>query len=253
MEKWLTTICTQEAAAMGALGARIKIHSSIYQRTSARQVRFMVSTQSADRKWQFGKIRLMANDGSLQKKDPSHPYLCIRRSYANRDARIAMQKDGTFFRLVRIPQTSIWQYTPSDTGLPGVQGATAIVRTQDAILSDALSTAGYPILRITGSGRHHEYTHAAILPPQPGIEASPLTAADLIEQWRKDPDSVPFTTVFGQAARGLTIRDQLHREVSRAIDSVIVSKPGTKSHAIIRTDATGKAWDTAAKFFSGIR
>lgn len=245
---WHNHTDTNSAAAFATLGATVQIQTALIQRTSTRNVRFLISTKSADGLYNIGKLRKAIRDKTLPTTLPAHPVCTILRAYMNREARLDIQKRGTFYRLVAVANSpGVHQYVPSETGLPGVTGQPAIVRTQDAILSDALATAGHPLLRLTGSGDHHEYTHAAA-----ALGSMTPTAHLLIEAWRADPINYPLTTPFGIAAQGLRVRAQLLNAVKDSIDSIIISKPRTTAHAIIRADATNEAWDKARTFLTGI-
>ena len=115
-------------------------------------------------------------------------------------------------------------------------------------MAAALVTAGFPLLTITGGGKDHSYTHAAFQVP-----AAPVDAATLVQQWRADASSMPFTLPFVQAATALLFREQIRREISKSIDTILISKPRTTSHAAIRADAAPQAWDQVAHFFNGSR
>jgi hypothetical protein len=260
MEKWLTTLDTKEAAAFAALGATVKIISSIHQRTSTRSVRFFIAPLTEDKKWQIGKIRKGLKDGTLLRSHPGHPLLTILRAYQNRDCLIDLIKTGRHYRMVEVPGApGIHQLVPGDTGLPGLTGTAAAVKTQDIKVAAALITCGFPLLRITGSAATHEFTLAAFQSPSSlltshsALGTSPLDAAQLIADWRIDPCPLPFEHPFLQAAHGLSIRELLLREVNKSIDSILISKPRSTSHAVIRADAAPDAWDAAKRFFSGTR
>lgn len=251
MERWLTTLDTKEAAAFATLGATVQIQSSILQRTSTREVRFLVSHTTADGLYQIGKLRLALQDRSLPRASPAHPLLTILRAYMNREATLDIQHKGSRYRLSSVAGApGVHQYTASDSGLPGLAGVPAIVRTQDLKISAALATAGFPLLHLTGSAGRHEYSHAAF--PAPGTPPGLPHAAALIQTWRENPESLPAALPFVLAMRGLTIREQLRTEVSKAIDTILISKAGSAAHAVIRSDANDKAWDKARAFFIGI-
>lgn len=250
-EQWLSTLDTKEAAAFAALGATIKIISDLHERTSTRTVRFLISPTTADRKWQTGKIRLALKQNTLVRDTPAHPFVTILRAYQNRGSILEMQKQGSKFQLLPVTGSpGIHQYVASDSGLPGVTSTTAAVRTQDLKMAAALVTVGFPLLRITGDGSHHEYTLAAM--PAPGT-APGIDAATLLADWRADASAMPFALPFVQAATGLLFHEQLRGEVARAIDTILLSKPRSTSHAAIRADAAPAAWDAVSKFFTGTR
>jgi hypothetical protein len=249
MEQWHISLDTKEAAAFAALGATVKIVSSTHQRTSTREVRFHISPHTEPEAWNVGQIRKSVRDKSLFTAAPAHPYLTIHRAFHARECILDMQNKGARFRLLPVPGAAgIFQHAPSDTGLPGTRPGDAVVRTRDLKMAAALTTCGFPLLTITGSGRQHEYTLAAYQ-----IPASAISAVQLLSDWSADASAMPFALPFVQAATGLLFREQLRTEVSRAIDTVLISKPRTTSHAAIRADAAPRAWDKVANFFNGTR
>jgi len=250
MERWHTTICTKEASAFATLGATIKIQSSIDERTSSREVRFLISPTTEDKAWSTGKIRHAFKTGTLQRQHSGHPYLTMLRAYHNREALLEIQKSGRRLRLaLASPEAGTYQLVPSDTGLPGTTGQLAVLKTRDIKLAAALLTVGFPILRITGAERAHEYTLSALPEPRAatGIDAAALCAA-----WHAAPAAMPFHLPFVQAMQALSNREKMKAEVHRAIDTILLHKPRTTSHAAIRADAAPAAWDAAKTFFTKI-
>ncbi len=249
MEQWHISLDTKEAAAFAALGCTIKIVSSAHQRTSTREVRFHISPTTTPPQWHVGKIRKAVRDKSLFTIHPSHPYLTIQRAFHARECILDMQNQGKKFALLPVSGApGIWQLHRGDTGLPGTRPGDAVVRTQDLKMAAALVTVGFPLLTITGGGRQHEYTRAAYQVP-----ATAFDAARLIADWRADASAMPFELPFVQAATGLLFREQLRTAVSQAIDTILISKPRTTSHAAIRADAAPQAWDKVAAFFNGTK
>lgn len=248
-EHWHMSTDTAEAAAFAALGATIKIVANLHERTSTREVRLFISPHTTGNVWKVGKIRQSMKAGTLTRSEPSHPWLTCRRALANREAMLDIQKQGKRYTLLPVPGTDgIFQYMPSDTGLPGIKGHAAAVRTTDLKMAAALATAGFPLLAIEGSGAHHTYTVAAFQVPP-----APIDAAQLVSQWREDASAMPFALPFVQAATALLFREQLRREISVAIDTILIHKPRTTSHAAIRADSAPQAWDKVAQFFNGTR
>ena len=248
MERWHTTICTKEASAFYTLGTTIKIQSSIDERTSSRTVRFLISPTTEDKQWSTGKIRHAFKTGSLQRQHSGHPYLTIRRAFHNREALLEIQKSGRRFRLaLASPEASTYQLVPSDTGLPGTTGQLAVLKTRDIKLAATLLTVGFPLLRITGVDRAHEYTLSALPAPR---AAAGIDAALLCATWRTDPAAMSFQLPFTQAMQGLSNREKIKAEVLLAIDTILLHKPRTTSHAAIRADAAPAAWDAAKAFFT---
>jgi hypothetical protein len=244
MEAWLSTLDTREAAAFATLGVETRVISSLHERTGKRVVRFHLAPQSACGTYSTGKLRAALKAGMTGPGEPSHPLAVIMRAFHNREAILAMIHDGRRSTLTPVPGTAIWQYTPSGDGIPGLDGAPACIRTPDLNLASALATIGLPILAIDGDSRKSRFTIAAFGPP--GIDGANLT-----RQWREAPDDIPDSHPFSIAARGLRTRSQLRRMVAEAIDSIIISKPNTLTHAIIRADASPKAWQKIARFFGG--
>lgn len=248
-EQWHMSTDTAEAAAFAALGATIKIVANLHQRTSTREVRLFISPHTTGNAWRIGKIRSAMKHGTLVRAEPSHPYLTCRRALANREAILDIQNKGSRYHLLPVPHTSgIHQYMPCPDGLPGIRPGTTVVRTTDLKIAAALATAGFPLLAIDGSAREHTYTLAAFQ-----IPAAPVDAATLVSQWRADASTMPFTLPFVQAATALLFRQQLRLQISKSIDTILIHKPRTTSHAAIRADAAPQAWDQIAHFFNGTR
>ena len=248
-EQWHMSTDTAEAAAFAALRATIKIVANLHQRTATREVRLFISPQTEGGIWRVGKIRQAMKTGALVRSEPAHPYLTARRAMANREAILDIQNKGKRFVLLPVPGTSgIHQFMPGDSGLPGVKSASAaIVRSTDIKMAAALVTTGFPLLAIDGSAPHHIYSLAAFQTP-----ATPLDGATLVSQWRADASAMPFDLPFVQAATALLFREQLRREISAAIDTVLITK-NPITHAAVRADAAPQAWDKVARFFNGTR
>lgn len=248
-ESWHTTIDTHTAAAAASLGAEVRIQSSLHTRTSTREVRFLIATRSACGKHTLGKILKGVKDKSLVHRDPGHDFLTFLRAYMCRQSLMEMANKGTRFRLVPVAGVpGVHQFMPGPDGLPGVKPGDTIVRTDDLKMAAAFSLAGFPLLRILGSAGAYEFTHAAFRGPG----HSGLNAAQLLTEWRRDTQSLPWELPFTKAAHALTVLERLHHEVRRAKDTVILSKPRTTAHATLHQDAAPSAWDKAARFFSGI-
>ena len=251
MHAWTSTLDTKEAAAWATLGGTVKIESTLAERTSIREVRFHLGEHGGP--YQLGKLRAALRDGSLQRTDPAHPLLTILRAFANRERLLALLKDGARLRLVAVPGAAgIWQYAPGEHGLPGVAGNAAIVKTTDLKIVAALATCGMPLLHLEPGAGGHRFACAAHAAHAAPAAAMPWDGAQLVAAWRRSPDEVPWQLPFAQAMRGLVLREQLLAEVRRSVDSVLLHKPGTRSHAIIRADAAPRAWDRTARFFRGI-
>lgn len=250
MERWHTTIDTKEAASFAALGIEVRIQSSIFERTSSGEVRFLISPASACGSINTGKLRKSLRDGTLISLQPGHPLLTIRRAYQNRTSRLATLRDGASFTPVQVPHSGgVWQLVPSADGLPGLTPGIAAVRSTDLKLSVALETAGFPCIQIRGSRGQEEFTHAAFLP---GAPAPFHDATHLVSEWRRDPQALPWELVFTRAMHGLHILQRLHEEVKAAIHNVIITKT-PKTHAILRADSAPQAWDKARIFLGGGR
>lgn len=253
MEQWFTTLDTNEAAAFALLQATIRLQGTIEERTGNVTVRFFISTVSEDKRFHLPRIRKDYRRGLIQKNKPGHPLCTAFRSFINRDALIAIAKDGARFRLVPVPGApGVHQMVSSDTGLPGITaGNAAVVKTADLKISAALLTAGFPLLRLDGPPGSHTYTHAAFPSPSSTDNTAFTSAADLIQSWRTDASAMPFDLPFTQAATALLFHQQIRAEVKNIIHTVLLSKPRTKMHAALRQDAAPAAWDQVTRFFTG--
>lgn len=248
-QSWHTTTDTHTAAASASLGAEVRIESALHSRTSTREVRFLIAPQTQDRAYTMGKIFKSVRDQSLLQRNPGHDYLTFLRAYLCRQNILDMSHKGSRWRLVPVTGApGIHQLMPGNEGLPGIPAGASIVRTEDLKMAAALVLAGFPILRITGSAGSYEWTHAAFHGPQ----HIGLNAAQLISEWRRDTQALPWELPFTKAAHALTVLEKLQHEVRRAKDTIILSKPRTTAHATIHQDASKSAWDKASRFFSGI-
>lgn len=245
MEQWLQTIDTKEAAAVAALGAQVRITSTIEERTGNVTVRFLMSKASACGKYNISALRQALRQGRLLTRFPSHPFTTILRAFHNRAALIKLIKEGARFDLVQIPGQAVWQMVPGATGLPGIQPGSPMVSTTDLKLSAALLTAGFPALHLRpGASGDSEIIHRASSP------GTPLSASALVADWRADREKLPWDLPFTQAMHGLDVFQLLNEEVKKTIHTVLITK-NPQTHAAIRSDASPEAWDKAKRFFSG--
>lgn len=248
-QSWHVTPDTHTAAAAASLGTEVRIESALHTRTSTREVRFLVAPRSPCGKWVMGKILNSVKDKTLVQRDPGHDFLTFLRAYMCRQALLEMAHKGTRYRLVPVAGVpGVHQLMPGPDGLPGVSPGATIVRTEDLKMAGALVLSGFHVLRITGSAGAYEFTHAAFT----GTPHIGLNAAQLLSEWRRDTQALPWELPFTKAAHALTVLERLHHEVRLAKDTIILSKPKTSAHATIHQDATPSAWDKAARFFSGI-
>lgn len=250
MERWHSTADTREAAAFASLGTEIRIQSSLFERTSQVDVRFLIAPASACGKWNTGKIRKALRARTLQRDEPAHPLLLFLRAYQNRARRLENLKDGKHFRPITVPGApGTWQLEPTPDGLPGFTAGAAVVRTADLKLSAALDTTGFHCLTIRGNRGAEEFFHAAFLPEVP----APFNdASHLVTEWRRDTQALPWELPFTRAMHALTVLQNLHEQVKKSIHSVILTKSST-THALVRADADSKAWDKAKIFLTGGR
>lgn len=245
METWHPTTCTKEAAALASLGATVKIWSSLYQKTGDRRVRFDVSDTAG--KWSVKKLRGLIRTGRLR-DDPTHPLYIAMLACHHRELLLGLLKNGLRLRLEAVPGApAVFRLVPSDTGLPGTAGHTALATTMDLALAAALLTSGFPLLAVAGAAGGHVFT----FPSHPLPGGAPLDAATLIETWRTAPRSLDAALTFTIAVLALAALGQLHREVRKVIDTILIAKPRSTSHVVIRSDAAPAAWDKAKQFLAG--
>lgn len=244
-EHWLATTDTREAAAFATLGVHVQIRSDIIERTGTKTVRFLMSAISRDGSLRTGSIREAFKSGELAKLRPVHPYVVLMCALLNRESIIAHQKTGDPVRLENIDGTGVHRFFRGDTGLPGLSAAVPVIRTSDLNLVAALCTAGLPLVHLEGDPGRLVYYVAARNPAFPDLDGAVLTA-----DWRNDPAAAPFEGPFHIAAHGLAVASTLRDMVRKEVSTVILSKPGTTSHVLIRADAAPAAWDHAARFLS---
>jgi len=243
MERWATTIDSKEAAAFARLGCTVKIVSQVVERTGKRVVRFLISTVTEDGE-KIGRLRRSLTDGTLPVLHPLH---VMWLAFTCRLRLLELQEGGKFCRLapVRGAPGVLWCYEPSTEGLAGISGAAAVVRTQDLDVVAALAVVGFPLLEIRGTPGNREYLVAAF-GGQGGVDV-----AQAISDWRQRPGDMPAGAPLTIALRVLRDLQTCKRMARESIDTVVLSKPRTTRHAVVRSDAAPAAWDEVKRFFGG--
>jgi hypothetical protein len=245
MEQWITTVDTKLAAAFGTLGMPIRVRNTFDELSGNEIVRFQVGLQNVEGTMQTKHLRACLKNGSIEAKQPAHPFLTILRAYKNRDMVLDCANKGTRIRLAPVPGTRLFQYLPGDSGLPGITPGIAVIRTGDLKMVAALGIVGLGLLRIEGDNGSRIYTVQA----QAIVQGQPVDAADLLRAWRADMESIPWEHPFAQAARGLYNRERLLDAVRRSSRSILIRKKKTIRSAVIAENATEAAWDEVADFF----
>jgi hypothetical protein len=245
MEQWITTVDTKLAAAFGTLGMPIRVRNTFDELTGTEIVRFQVGVVNVEGNMETRRLRSCLKNGSLEAKEPAHPFLTILRAYRNRDMVLDCANKGTRIRLAPIPGTRLFQYLPGDSGLPGIAPGSAVIRTGDLKMVAALGIVGLGLLRIEGANGNRLYHVQA----QAIVEGQPVDAAHLLRSWREDMESIPWSHPFAQAARGLYNRERLLDAVRRSSRTILIRKKKTIRSAVIAEEATEEAWDEVADFF----
>jgi hypothetical protein len=250
MEQWTSTLDTREAAACGTLGIPTRLETTYVETTGKRVTRIHLALCCLERIYQTKPILAGYKNGTLEKKDPAHPFLTIQRAFLNWNAILDLQKKGIFQRLAQVPGTVLWQYVPSTTGLPGTAGRGEILKTSDLKLVAALGVVGVPLLAIEGSAGCHAYFLPRIGPI--GYLGQPVDALHLMQAWRADKASIPWEDPFAQAMRGLYNKERYLDAINRDIELILITKPRSNwKSAFVRADAPDAAFDHAKRHLDG--
>jgi hypothetical protein len=246
MEQWTSTLDTRIAAAIGTLGVPTRIETTYVEVTGQRVSRIHMALCSLDLVYQTKKIIHGYQTGELERLDPTHPFLTIQRAYLNRMAILDLQNQGKFQRLATVPGTCLWQYVPSNTGLPGVAPGlqTEVIRTSDLKLVAALGVIGIPLLAIEGGTGNHAYFLPRYGPA--GYLGQTVDGLALMQAWRADKQATPWEDPFAQAMRGLFNRERYLDAIRKDVELILMTKPraGWKS-AFVRADSTPAGFDRA--------
>lgn len=249
MEQWKLTRDTRVAAAFGTLGVPIRIATTIIEATGQRRTTYHLALCSVDRVYSTPLIDRDWKKGTLEQKDPTHPFLTCLRALENRRQLLELiHKPATTLRLVQVGTTGIWQYTRPGDALPGVAGHKELFRTSDVKMAAALATVGLAVLAIEpGTGRH-----TFLLPrwgPPRAANLPPVDAADFATAWRTQRGAIPWEEPFAQAARALYNRERLLDAIHNDTPMLLVRKPRSLRSAVISTEATPAAWDKVKAHF----
>ncbi len=248
MEQWTSTLDTREAAAIGTLGIPTRIETTIVERTGQRISRIFMAVCCIERKFLTGNILNSFRGGKLQRSEPLHPFITIQRAFENRLHILDLQNKGIPCSLVRVPATELWQYVPGGSGLPGISGAGEVIKTTDLKLVSALALVGLAILLIEGSPGRHIYYLPRYGPARAG-GLPPVDAVDFMRAWRNDRESIPWEEPFAQAMRGLYNRERYLDAIRKDVELILIQKPRSPRAALIRVDASEKAFDSMKEHF----
>jgi hypothetical protein len=243
MERWTTTIDSKEAAAFARLGCTVKIVSQVIERTGKRVVRFHVSTMTEAGE-KVGALRRALHAGELK---VLHPLYVMWVAFTCRTRILDLQEAGRFCELREVPGAAgqLWCYVAGQTGLPGVKGAAGVVMTRDVDVVAALGVVGFRLLEIRGTKGDREYLVDAF-GGQAGVDV-----ARVIDDWRKRPGEMLESAPVTMALRVLRDLQTVKRMARESIDQIVMSKPRTTKHAVVRMDAGKEAWDGVKRFFGG--
>jgi len=248
MKYGITTTDTRIATALGTMGVPCKLNTTLVEATATRETVFSMGSKSVCGRHDTRRILSDFRSGKLEQAEPAHAFLTILRAIANRNAILDIQNKGISHVPRQVGDTCVWQMVRSNEGLPGCAGRGEVVKLDDLKMAAALVTCGFPLLAIDGGGHRHYYQ----LPrfgPVPAQGQPPLDAVELLTQWRKDMESIPWEKPFAQAARGLYNRERFLDAVNRDIELVLLLKPRSQRSALVRADATGKAFDQVRRHF----
>lgn len=182
--------------------------------------------------------------------DAGCDFMTVMRGMACRTAVQDLQERGIFCRLVRVPGTDVWQYVRSEEGLPGLDPRVEVIETGDLKMVAALGVAGLGLMAITGAKGSRKYyvrrrggNRMNGLPPVDGVE--------LVRDWRKDKERVPWAEPFAKAARGLHNRERFLDAVNRERRLVLLQKPRSarRTSALVDEHAEDEAFDRVKDFF----
>ena len=239
---------TRIAAALGTLGAPIEIHKTRDAKTGKVLYIYHLGVRSTCGRHDIRRLKSQILNGSLEDRDPQHEALTTLRAMMNRERLLDFQNKGIFMRLSPVPDTKLWQYVPGDAGLPGKQGIKELVETHDMKLVCALAMVGVPLLAMDGQRGDFRY----FLPRHglPRTDGQPSAdALRLMQAWRHCREAMPPDCPFAQAMWGLINRERLVNALNAEIESILLRKYRSQKSAIVRADATDKAFDQVKEHF----
>lgn len=239
---------TRLAAALGTLGITIEIHKTREAYSGKVFYIYHLGLKSVCRRHDTRQLKARIANGRLEATEPAHEVLTALRAMMNRERLLDFQNKGIFIRLAPVPETSLWQYVPGDTGLPGRTGTTELIETSDMKLVCALAIVGVPLLAMDGPRGAHRYFLARYgLPGNHG--ALPADALRLMQDWRKNRDAMPPDCPFAQAMWGLVNRERLVNALNAEIETILLRKYRSQKSALVRADATDAAFDKVKEHF----
>ncbi len=238
---------TRLAAALGTLGVPIEIRKTLDARSGRMFYQFQLGLRSECGRYLAARLKHQIRSGRLERMQPDHEALTALRGMRNRELILDLQNKGRFIWLAEVPKTNLWQYVPGDSGLPGARGQKEVIETKDLKMAAALGIVGVPLLAVYGGRGDHSY----ILPRfgLPGGNGGPADAARLMKAWRNNRDALPPDCPFSQAMWGLLNRERLVNALHAEIESILLRKPRSMKSAIVRSDATDKAFDRVKEHF----
>lgn len=150
-----TTTDTKLAAAYAGIGFPVSSRETIIiEKASRRDIRFHIEEQTVDRPQVLYSRHLhqLYLDGTLAKKDPTHPLLAGYAACQNMDAIQRILHRGTAYQLTL--ENGLWKYGEGTWSHPILLQPPAQA-TKDIPLAAAITLAGIPVIGHDGSAPRH--------------------------------------------------------------------------------------------------
>jgi hypothetical protein len=247
-EQYTLTRDTRLAAALGTLGVPIEIRKNRDAQSGKVLYMYHLGLRSLCRRHDARQLKTRIGNGRLERENPTHEVLTALRAMINRERLLDFQNKGVFMRLDSVPGTSLWQYVPGDTGLPGRAGSKELIETSDIKLVCALAVVGVPLLAMDGVRSDFRYFLPRHGLPKPD-GSPPADALKLMQAWRTSRDAMPPDCPFAQAMWGLVNRERLVNALNAEIETILLRKYRSQKSALVRADATDAAFDKVKEHF----
>lgn len=247
---WASTRDTKEAAALATLGIPIRLERMVDQKTGQEFCTFQLASTSEDGKLVTGSLRRLYKKQAFEKESPAHPMLWCLVALRNRERILDLANRGQFMRPVRLPGGQCLLQASSQ-GLPGFSGQKAAVKVTELEMAASLITLGVDLLAIQGErGSFCFYFANQSSPLSEGRGCLLPNVSWLLHDYRRGllAGSDPEHPLL-YAMMCLYNRSALIRAMRAQVQMVILKKPNSPKSALVRADASDKAWDKAQKHF----
>jgi hypothetical protein len=245
-QEWIPTRDRRLAAACGTLGMVVRLSKMVVAASGVRQTRFLLGKKSVCGRHDAQSLLHHWKTGRLVSMKPTHDFVAVMTGMLNRDMLLDCMNKGARLALREAHGGRFFVYVAGDMGLPGVRPGQAVIETGDLKMAAALATVGFPLLKLEGGPGRWRFFLPAGLPAAAG--RPPVDGVALLRAWRESPQALDGESPFALAAWGMHNRERLLDAEKAEVDLVLLRKPASVKSALLRDDATGKAWDKAVDF-----